>query len=228
MSEMPTSPAAALADKPTVVQALSAVMEEVQVVRKNKRNDDQGYMFRGVDAVVNAVGPVLRKHGVVPVPILENTSYRDVTTSRGKPSREVTVQVRYRFYGPAGDYIDAVVPGESMDFGDKGSAKAMSVAYRIVLLQALCIPTDDVEPDSQSYERAVEPPRPPEPEWDPIEQETVFIGWQAEIADAKDLPALNVLSAKIHAERREGKLSPVVYSKLAKAGAARRAELSPS
>ena len=140
--------------KPTVVEALASVMEDVRAVRKADRNTDQNYLFRGIDAVINAVGPVLRKHGVVPMPICEQANYRDVTTSRGKPSRECTVLVRFRFYGPAGDFIDCVTPGESMDFGDKGAPKAMSVAYRIALLQALCLPTDDPEPDASTYERA--------------------------------------------------------------------------
>lgn len=144
-----------MTDKPTVHEALAAVMGDVQAVRKADRNSQQGYAFRGIDAVVNAVGPVLRKHGVIITPTNVEAHYRDVTTSTGKPSRECTVLVQYRVYGPAGDFIDAMAPGESMDFGDKGAPKAMSVAMRIVLLQALCIPTDEPDPDSQSYERAV-------------------------------------------------------------------------
>jgi hypothetical protein len=143
-----------MTDKPTVVEALASVMEEVRAVRKGDRNTQQNYAFRGIDAVMNAAGPAFRKFGVVVVPILEDVHYRDVQTSTGKASRECTVKVRYRFHGPAGDYIECVTPGESMDFGDKGAPKAMSVAYRIALLQALCLPTDDVEPDAQSYERA--------------------------------------------------------------------------
>ncbi|HVM20275.1 MAG TPA: ERF family protein [Egibacteraceae bacterium] len=144
--------------EPPVVVALSKVMEDVRAVRKGDRNQQQGYAFRGIDAVVNAVGPALRRHGVVVVPMLEEVHYRDVTTSTGKPSRECTVKVRYRFHGPAGDYIDCVTPGESMDFGDKGAPKAMSVAYRIALLQALCLPTDESDADAQTYERAPTPP----------------------------------------------------------------------
>jgi len=144
--------------RPTVITALSAVMEEVRAVGKGDRNSQQGYQFRGVDSVVNAVGPVLRKHGVVVIPTGVEAHYRDVQTSTGKPSRECTVTARYRFYGPEGDFIDAEVPGESMDFGDKGAPKAMSVAYRILLLQALCIPTGDADPDSTSYERGGEEP----------------------------------------------------------------------
>ena len=145
--------------KPTIYEALSRVMAAVQAVRKGDRNNEQGYNFRGIDAVVNAVGPALREHGVLVVPLVEDASWRDVLTVRDKKSRECTVRVRFRFYGPAGDYIDAVTPGESMDFGDKGAAKAMSVAFRIALLQALAIPTDEPEhdPDAHSYERAQGP-----------------------------------------------------------------------
>lgn len=142
-----------MTDKPTIVEALAAAMGEVRAVGKDDRNSQQGYNFRGVDAVVNACAPVLRRHGVIVAPMMENSSWRDVKTSTGKDSREVTVTVRYRFYGPAGDYIDAIVPGESMDFGDKGAPKAMSVAFRTALIQTLCLPTHDVDPDSESYER---------------------------------------------------------------------------
>jgi hypothetical protein len=152
-------------DKPTVVEALLAVMGDVQAVGKADRNSQQGYNFRGIDAVINAVGPAFRKHGVIAVPAKSEARYRDVQTSTGKPSRECTVTVTYRFYGPAGDFIEVEVPGESMDFGDKGAPKAMSVAYRIALLQALCIPTDEPEPDAQSYERSAPAVRP-EPQWE--------------------------------------------------------------
>ena len=38
--------------------ALSAVMDDVQAVKKGDRNTQQNYNFRGIDAVINAVGPV--------------------------------------------------------------------------------------------------------------------------------------------------------------------------
>jgi len=150
-----------VSDTPNIYAAFSAAMEEVQAVRKEGFNDSQRYNFRGIDQVVNAVGPIFRKHHIIPVPYHCAASYRDVLTSTGKPTREVTVAATYRFYGPAGDYIEAVVPGESLDSGDKGTAKAMSVAYRIVLLQSLCIPTDDKDPDQDSYERAAAAPPDP-------------------------------------------------------------------
>ena len=138
---------------PTVRELMQRVMGEVRAVSKDDRNPQQGYNFRGIDAVINAVGPAFRRYGIVPEIWNSKTRYRDVQTSTGKPSREVTVKVHYRFSGPKGDYIKAKVWGESMDFGDKGTAKAFSVAYRIALLQVLCIPTGDTDPDAQTYER---------------------------------------------------------------------------
>ena len=67
----------------------------------------------------------------------------------------MVVKVTYRVYGPSGDSIHGKVAAEAMDFGDKAIAKAMSVAYRTFLLQALTIPTDEPDPDSESYERGV-------------------------------------------------------------------------
>jgi len=143
-----------MTDKPPIHEALAAVMAQVRAVGKGEHNRELGFRFRGIDAVLNAVGPVLRDHGIVPLPQVLDVAYRDVRTSRDKPAREVTVRVRYRFVGPAGDHLDVEVPGEAMDHGDKGTAKAMSVAMRIALLQALCLPTDDADPDTSHYERA--------------------------------------------------------------------------
>jgi hypothetical protein len=150
----PTEEAAAV---PTVVQALSLVMEAVQAVGKTGVNTQQHYNFRGVDAVVNAVGPALRKHGVVVVPIAATVEEERYTTKSGAAMKGVTATVTFRFYGPAGDFIDAQVCGESSDSGDKAVPKAHSVAYRTMLLQALCIPTDEPDPDESSVERAVDP-----------------------------------------------------------------------
>lgn len=145
-----------MTEKP-IHQVLADVMADIRSVGKDDYNPKQNFKFRGIDAIINTVGPALRSHRVVVVPHASAARYRDVRTSLDKPSRECTVLVTYRFWGPAGDYIDVEVPGESMDVGDKGTPKAMSVAYRIALIQALCLPTDDRDPDHDSYERA-EPP----------------------------------------------------------------------
>ena len=144
-----------MAEQLTVHQALSKVMEAVQAVRKDSKNQAQRFNFRGIDAVMNAVGPALRKHGVIILPEEVDVHRNNGTTANGKQTAEVVVKVTYRVYGPAGDSIHGKVAAEAMDFGDKAIAKAMSVAYRTFLLQALTIPTDDPDPDSESFERGV-------------------------------------------------------------------------
>lgn len=44
-----------MAEKPTVVEALARVMEDVRAVRKGDRNSQQNYAFRGIDAVPEKV-----------------------------------------------------------------------------------------------------------------------------------------------------------------------------
>lgn len=144
----------------TITVALARVMREVKGVAKRQLHDSPGarFNFRGIDAVMNAVGPALRAHGVIVLPSVKSAEYRDVLTSKGKPAREVTVVVEYTFIAPDGSMLSVTVPGEAMDNGDKGTAKAMSVAFRVALLQTLCLPTDEPDPDSQAYERARDVP----------------------------------------------------------------------
>lgn len=144
-----------MAEQLTVHQALSKVMGDVQAVKKDSKNQAQRFNFRGIDAVMNAVGPALRKHGVTILPEDVDVHRSNGTTANGKQTAEVVVKVTYRVYGPAGDSIHGKVAAEAMDFGDKAIAKAMSVAYRTFLLQALTIPTDEPDPDGESFDRGV-------------------------------------------------------------------------
>lgn len=137
-----------------IFEALSAVMADVGAVRKDSKNTSQNFNFRGIDAVVNAVSPALRKHGVVVFPDVLWIDYQTVTIgSKGTQMGHCKVKVRYTFAAKDGSKIEAAVFAEAMDSGDKATAKAMSVAFRTCLLQTLCLPTDEIDPDAESYER---------------------------------------------------------------------------
>jgi hypothetical protein len=145
----------------TIFEAMQAAATDVTSVGKTGRNLKQGYDFRGIDAVINAVGPAFRRHGIICVPLVESVQYETIEVGSNRTLvRECTVRVRYRFYGPEGDHIDAVVVGEAMDSGDKATPKAHSVAYRTCLLQALTIPTGEPDPDEATFERAPRSSRP--------------------------------------------------------------------
>jgi len=139
----------------TIFELFADVKRKVGPVGKNSVNQQQHFNFRGIDAVVNAAAPALDEHGVITIPMLQDIAYNDVEVGKNRSvMAHVRVKVTYRFQGPAGDHFDATVPGEAMDSGDKATAKAMSVAYRIALIQALNLPTGDPDPDSQTYERS--------------------------------------------------------------------------
>jgi hypothetical protein len=138
------------------IQALLAkVMADVSSVKKTDRNTAQNFSFRGIDAVVNAVAPALREHGVIVTPTVLDHHYSTVEVGRNRTQMaHVLITVKYTFTGTEGDTIECTVLGEAMDAGDKAVPKAMSVAFRIALLQALALPTDEPDPDTYSYERA--------------------------------------------------------------------------
>lgn len=143
----------------TVVEALNAAMTAVGAVAKGDRNNAQNFNFRGIDAVVNACSPAFRQHGIVVTPSLVSIERETTKTAKGATMAVVHVVVAYTFWGPAGDSVTATVAAESFDSGDKATAKAMSVAFRTALLQTLCLPTDDPDPDSTSFERDGAPQR---------------------------------------------------------------------
>lgn len=142
-----------------IYQALGAVMKDVSVVGKEGQNQHDGYRFRGIDGVTNAVGPALRKHGVIVVPMVLEREYETVIVgNRDTKMASVRLLIKFTWYGPEGDSIESVTAGEAFDRGDKATAKAHSVAFRTAMIQTLCLPTDEPDPDEESYERSAHQP----------------------------------------------------------------------
>jgi len=141
----------------TIYQALIAVMQEVTGVGKHERNTapNGNYNFRGIDAVTNAVGPALRKHGVIVVPEVLDKSYGTVIVGKNRTEMSHSqVTIAFTWYGPEGDFIRSVVAAEAMDSGDKATSKAHSVAFRTAMIQTLALPTDEPDPDLETHVRA--------------------------------------------------------------------------
>lgn len=141
-----------MSEKLNVFQAISAVASDVGAVGKDGINQAQKFRFRGIDAVVNAVSPAMRRHGLVIFPVVESVKRGEAKTAKGGTMNTVEVIAGYVFTGPDGSSFTAKVPGESFDSGDKATAKAMSVAFRTVLLQTFTLPTDESDPDAESYD----------------------------------------------------------------------------
>lgn len=145
-----------------VHEAVTAVKKDVGGVKKDGRNTHQNFVFRGVDAVVNAVAGAMITHGLNVHPAKVEHRPGTMQLSGGKTATAPTLIVDYVFTGPEGDTFTTQVAAEAFDQGDKATAKAMSVAYRTCLLQTFTLPTDDPDPDTHTYERAAAPAWTPE------------------------------------------------------------------
>ncbi|MFF7946966.1 ERF family protein [Streptomyces griseorubiginosus] len=131
------------------------VRKDIRGIAKGEEYNDgySRYNFRGVDATVQAFAPVTMRHGVNVIPHKVDATYRDTKTAKGKATRECTVTVTWHIIGPRGDVIVAQSQGEALDSGDKGTAKAQSVALRVLLLNGGLVPTGDPDPGSSTIDR---------------------------------------------------------------------------
>lgn len=156
-----------------IYAAISAAMADISAIGKDKYNQQQGFKFRGIDDVMNALKPILTKNKIFTVPqVLEQTRESKVTTKGGE-LRYSLLKIAFRFYTTDGSFVEAVTLGEGMDSGDKASNKAMAIAYKYALFQVFCIPTEEMaDPDGESHETKHEPQKKPEQQSKPVENQT--------------------------------------------------------
>jgi hypothetical protein len=110
-------------------------------------------MFRGIDAVMNAINPALVKNKVFIVPEIIDQTREERTNTKGTTLIYSMCKIKYTFYAEDGSSISCVVIGEGMDTGDKATNKAMSIAFKYACFQVFCIPTEEMaDPDAECHE----------------------------------------------------------------------------
>lgn len=138
-----------------IFKAISDVMAEIGAVGKKSKNQQQGFMYRGIDAVMNAINPALVKNKVFVVPEILEQTREERQTSKGGTLIYSICKVKYKFYADDGSFVEATVIGEGMDSGDKATNKAMSIAFKYACFQVFCIPTEEmVDPDAECHDVA--------------------------------------------------------------------------
>ena len=159
-----------------IFQAITDIMSDVDAIGKNKRNQQQGFNFRGIDDLYNAIHPLLAKHKVFTVPTVLDERTEERKTAKGGTLIYRIMKIRYNFYAVDGSSVECIVVGEGMDLGDKASNKAMSIAHKYALLQVFAIPTEDIaDPDAST-------PPPSQP----VQKEPQYVAWQKAVsAEAK-------------------------------------------
>ncbi len=140
-----------MAETAKIYNAINSVMSDIGAIGKEKRSQ-QGFSYRGVDDVMNALAPAFIKYKLFVVPEVLEQSREEHASARGGMLIYSICKIRYTFYAEDGSHVEVVTIGEGMDSGDKATNKAMSIAFKYACFQVFCIPTEEmVDPDAEGH-----------------------------------------------------------------------------
>lgn len=146
-------------EKAMIFGLIGQAMQKIGAIGKNStatnNSGKQMYKFRGIDAVYNALNPVMAELGLFVCPeVLEQTREERRSSSGGLLIYSI-LKVKFTMFAPDGSNVSCVVIGEGMDSGDKASNKAMSVALKYACFELFMIPTEEmIDPDAEVHEVA--------------------------------------------------------------------------
>lgn len=156
---------------------LAEARRDLPAVGKDSRNEKQGFNYRGIDAVIDAVGPILARHGINPEVRYELvTLVADHTTKNNDVWYRAVVDCEVRLIAEDGSYITHRAVGMGLDNMDKAVNKAMSGAYKYAITHGLMLPgstSDDVDGAPADPRQAA-----PAPEMATRTQQEHLIAWQ--------------------------------------------------
>ncbi|GEM_PF-499745 len=138
---------------PAVYMAISNVMEHMakEGISKDRRNTQQGYQFRGIDDVYNALCGVLAKNRLVMLPFVVDQSREERQTQKGGVLNYTILTVDFKLVSALDGSSDTVrMIGEAMDSADKSSNKAQSAAMKYAALQVFMIPVEGNDNDADA------------------------------------------------------------------------------
>lgn len=145
---------------PKVFEAINAVQRELAItgIAKNKKvtngNGNGNYKFRGIDDIYNALSVLMAKHNLIISPRFVDRNLETRVGGKGYTLFFTTLTGHFDFISCLdGSKHTVTTYGEAMDSGDKGTNKAMSIAYKYACFQLFAIPTEAtaIDPDDHVY-----------------------------------------------------------------------------
>jgi len=141
-----------------VYKAINAIQKALakEGITKSKKNQQQGYSFRGIDDVYNTVSSLLGEHGLCILPRMLTRQCVERQTKSGSTLFYVTLEAEFDSVSAEdGSKHTVRTFGEAMDSADKATNKAMSAAYKYAVIQAFAIPTEgDNDADATTHDVA--------------------------------------------------------------------------
>lgn len=174
---------------PMIYSALAKANKAIGAIAKGSKNQQQGFMFRGIDDVYNELHAILAdcEIFIVPEVVSYDVSERQVRNGVVLFTRAT---IRHHFTTSDGSSVTTTVVGEAMDSGDKGMNKTMSIALKYALFQLFTIPTkEEKDPEAKSYELAQTPQAQP-PRQDDSEYRALVESAMNQLAEASSMDDL--------------------------------------
>jgi len=129
------------------------ISREIKPILKNRKNVQQGYVFRGIDDMYNSLQPLLSSAGVFVSSKVTDSKREERQSQKGGLLLWTILTVEFTFWAEDGSSVACTMIGEAMDSGDKASNKAMSTALKYALMQMFMIPTDEqIDTEYESHE----------------------------------------------------------------------------
>ena len=122
-------------------QAMNRIMLEIGPISKSKKNTEQWYQFRGVDAAMDALNPLMAKYGVFPlITSIDTQLWEEVTSKSWKVWYHWIKRYTFAFMAKDWTSVTTTTEWEAIDYGDKTVTKCQSVAYREALYKTFVAP----------------------------------------------------------------------------------------
>jgi hypothetical protein len=142
-----------MSDGRHVYQAIGQVAAAMAKLGINKggRNESQGFAFRGIDQVLDALSTPLVEAGLIVLPRVTNVARETTVTAKGTTQFSSLVTVDYHLTSTKdGSTVVVTFVGEAKDSGDKATSKALSMAFKYFAFQAFCIPVSGCDDADQT------------------------------------------------------------------------------
>lgn len=155
-----------------IYAAMVAIAKELAAkgIAKDRRNESQGFAFRGIDDFLNVAGPIIAANNVVFLPsYFADFPDTEHVTGKGGTLYKTKLRGVFTFISAIdGSSVTVTAPGEAMDSGDKGLNKAKSAALKYCLAQVFLVPTESTDDaDATTPEPTVPAPPAGFREWFP-------------------------------------------------------------
>lgn len=136
-----------------IYEKINEVMKNIEYLAKDDKVEFGTTKYKAIseEKVTTAVRSELVRQGIVILPVAQESENKELIRTDKSVNMLTSVHVKYRIQNmeDKNDYIEVESNGTGVDTQDKGVGKAMTYAYKYMLLRTFAIPTGE-DPDKIS------------------------------------------------------------------------------